>query len=138
MRVAHLLEFGRHSTELKRTCADWLRSKEKSQYATNGGHLDQKIEVGFAYRCKRYPEDRYHIIHKDPNREGTWSLPFVGYADSGHIRFFNEKGEDEWVECGGNWFALDLSTKEPAHYGIAKTAVAAEREKKNEMLKIRV
>ena len=56
-------------------------------------------------------EKTFDIFHYDKARSDR---PFVGISEDGHIEFFDSNGKDEWFECGGHWYALDLTTKQPA------------------------
>jgi hypothetical protein len=69
-----------------------------------------KISVGNKYQCERFRDITYHIIFRDINKD---KRQFLGIREDGKTCFFDERGRDESFECGGNWYALDLTTGEP-------------------------
>lgn len=69
---------------------------------------NRKIEKGFRYPCKRSHNKFFTIIAKSDQRS---ERPFLGVDDDGqHFEWFDSSGCDEFMECGGSWNALNLST----------------------------
>lgn len=73
------------------------------------------IKVGFAYKIKRFGNVLVHIIHN----EGSGDLPFIGLTSNGAIIRYDKHGKDEFYECGGHWYQLDLTTAKPTNVCIS-------------------
>lgn len=75
--------------------------------------MSDKIKLGCSYKVRndaRFVGKTIHIFHKIPRGD----RPFYGISEGGEIVNFNERGEDQYYECGGYFYRLDLSTEEPS------------------------
>ena len=76
----------------------------------------KSLEVGKRYFAKRM-NNHFTIIHKVSEKD----RPFLGISDNGNlVIWFDSDGKDEWMECGGCWYKLDLSDATDPEWRLPK------------------